>query len=76
MGAGYLWYSIRTFDIFYIRDIPSSAYDCWFRQRTTSDINQRILTHIRRAYPSVLDIDQTVIVTWDSLMHPQDSKVM
>ena len=70
--------SVDSFDYFahvYTLGGVDSPEGVWYRYRTTPTTIDRVLTDIRRVYPSVLDIDRALIATWDSNRHPKDSKV-
>ena len=43
----------------------------WFRNETTPATLERILGHIKIAYPSVSQVDHALIVTWYNTTNPQ-----
>ena len=43
----------------------------WYRNETTPTTLEKILGHIKRAYPSVSQVDHVFIVTWCNITNPQ-----
>ena len=43
----------------------------WYRNETTPATLERILGHIKIAYPSVSQVDHALIVTWYNITNPQ-----
>ena len=43
----------------------------WYRNETTPATLERILGHIKIAYPSVSQVDHALIVTWYNTTSPQ-----
>ena len=43
----------------------------WYRNETTPATLERILGHIKIAYPSVSQVDHALIVTWYNITSPQ-----
>ena len=43
----------------------------WYRNEATPTTQERILGHIKRAYPSVSQVDNALIVTWYNITNPQ-----
>ena len=50
----------------------------WFDNKSTSATRQKALVDIQRVYPSVLEVDDVLIITWDrvSETHIHNGKVI
>ena len=74
-SAGCLAYWHYHINVFCIPGIHSQE-DFWFRDgdKLSYFTEVNIMNNINRLY-GISFVHQAVIVTWDSLRHPQDSKV-
>ena len=69
---GYLKVPSLRVNVFYSKIIGSSGNSSiWYRNRVTIATKERILGHIKIAYPSVSQIDHVLVVTWYNIGNPQ-----